>query len=334
MSDVNAGIPKGTVEYNSDEWLDLLLYALKGLKAKGMTFAMHNSAGYSGVGSVSLPVNMTMKELVWTETRVSSNATRTPLRAPFQKLGVYEDLYALAYPSAFGEAAPWRDAVAKVTLDDVLQTTNITNTISLENPLRCNTAADYLTFEMTEPWTAQSIAVYRTPEIPQNTFDGARDFPPSWTLKASNDSVTWSNVVTFGGPALREMDAPAVGVFSPVTAKFYRLQPNGASWVTGVELTGGARLPDWATKSHAAPGNDVNNPAVVPTVPSSSIIDPNSVIDVSKFLDSKGNLNWAPKSGTYTVVRLGYTVTGQHMPAQPDGYNGGAHENDIESFVG
>lgn len=307
MSDVNAGIPKGPVEQNSDEWLDLLLYALKGLKAKGMTFAMHNAPGYSGVGSELLPVNMTMKQLVWTETPVPVNSTDTPLYAPFQKLGVYKDLYALAYPSVYGEAAPWRDAVAKVTLDGVVQTTNITNTISLERPLRCNSAANYLTFEMKEPWTAQSIAVYRTPEIPQNTFDGARDYAPTWNLKASNDSITWTNVVTFSGPALRKMDAPAVGIFGAVTAKYYRLQPNSASWVTGVQLTGGARLPDWAVKSHGAPGSTVNNPAVIPTIPRASIIDPKTVIDVSKYMDSKGNLNWAPTSGTYTVVRLGYT---------------------------
>lgn len=320
LSDVNAGIPKGPVEYNSDEWLELLLYALERLKAKGMEFAMHNSLGYSGVGSEKLPVNMTMKELVWTETRVSPNATITPLHAPFQKLGVYKDLYALAYPSLFGEAAPWRDAVGNVTLDGVLQKTNITDTISLDGPLRCNSAANYLTFEMKELWTAQSIAVYRTPEVPQNTFDVPRDYAPTWTLTASNDSASWTDVVTFTGPALREMDAPAVGVFGPVTAKFYRLQPSSPSWVTGVELTGGARLPDWATKSHAAPGIIVDNKAAVPAVPNASVIDPNSVVDVSKFLDAKGHLNWAPKNETYTVVRLGYTVTGQRLPATPDGH--------------
>ncbi|CZR65587.1 uncharacterized protein PAC_15487 [Phialocephala subalpina] len=320
MYDVNAGIPKGPVEFNSDEWLDLLVYTLQGLKAKGMDFAMHNSPGYSGVGSENLPVNMTMKELTWTETPIAANSINTTLAHPFHKMGVYEDLYVLAYPAAHGEGVPWRDAVAKVTLDEILQTTNITSTINLEQPLRLSTSSDYLTFEMMGLWTAQSIAVYRIPETPQNTFDGARDYPPSWTLKASNDSLTWTNIVTFSGPALRAMDAPATGVFNPITAKYYRLQPNGPSWVTGVELTGGARLTDWATKSHAAPGGDVSNPAVITAVPSTSIIDPNSVIDVSKYLDSNGYLHWTPTNGTYTAVRIGYTVTGQYMPATPDGH--------------
>lgn len=295
---------------------------VKGLKAKGMDFAMHNSPGYSGVGSEVLPVNMTMKELVWTETRVSANSSKTSLAAPFQKLGVYKDLYALAYPSVYGEAALWREAVAKISLSGVIQVTNITKSIDLDNPLRCNTASDYLTFEMNEAWTAQSVTIYRTPEIPQNTFDGARDYPPTWTLTASNDFSTWTTISKFSGPALRKMDAPTVGVFAAVNAKYFRLQPSSPSWVTGVVLTGGARLTDWAVKSHGAPGNTVSNPAVVPTVPSSSIIDPKSVIDVSKYLDTKGNLNWSPENGNYTVVRLGYTVTGQEMPATPDGHSG------------
>ncbi|KAF8865703.1 hypothetical protein BDZ45DRAFT_418708 [Acephala macrosclerotiorum] len=118
------------------------------------------------------------------------------------------------------------------------------------------------------------------------------------------------------------MDAPAVGVFSTMTANYYRLQPSFASRATGVELTGGARLTDWVTKSYAAPGSVVSNTAVVYAVSSTSIIDPNTVLDVSKYLDSKGALHWTPRNGTYTVVRIGYTVTGQETPATPDGHAG------------
>lgn len=62
-----------------------------------------------------------------------------------------------------------------------------------------------------------------------------------------------------------------VGVFSPITAKIYSNQ------------RGEARLPDWATKFHVAPGNVVSNPAVVPTAPVPSVIDPSSIVNVSNF---------------------------------------------------
>ena len=97
MSDVNAGISKGTVEFNSDEWLYLLLYALEGLKDRGMDVAIHNSPGYSDVDSENLPVNMSMKDLLWTETPALPNSTKpTALPNPFHKMSVHEDLYVLA----------------------------------------------------------------------------------------------------------------------------------------------------------------------------------------------------------------------------------------------
>lgn len=53
---------------------------------------------------------------------------------------------------------------------------------------------------------------------------------PTWTLAASNDSITWTNIVAFTGPPLHAMDAPAVGVFNAVTAKWY--------WLTQAVLHG------------------------------------------------------------------------------------------------
>ena len=76
-----------------------------------MQLAMHNSPCYSGMGSPQLPINMTMKELVWPETMISSNITNGALlRQQFQKLGLYNDLYVLTYPSQSDEAAVFRDA--------------------------------------------------------------------------------------------------------------------------------------------------------------------------------------------------------------------------------
>jgi hypothetical protein len=171
---------------------------------------------------------------------------------------------------------------------------------------------------MQDFFTAQGVAIYRIPEIPLNTFDGARDSPPSWKLLVSNNSITWTTVTLNSGtfPALWQMDAPATLTFPSTVAKHFRLQPNGPSWVTGVDIASGSRLRDWATKSHAAPGSVVANSASLPVA--ASAIDPSSILDLTSFMDNTGKLNWKPGNGTYTVVRFGYTATGQNMPATPD----------------
>jgi hypothetical protein len=315
--DVNAGLPQGPITYGSSAWLENIQRAVKGLQKKGMLAAMHNAPGYSGIGSPDLPVNMTMKELVWTESRAASNGSKIVLPNPFSKLGLYEDLFTFAYPVLPGEGTVFRDAVKSVSIDGTVYNTNITKTINRDGPLRLNSSSSILDISMKDYFTAQAIAIYRIPETPKNTFDGKRDYPPSWTLKVSNDSSTWSSVTVFGNyPALREMDAPAVLTFSPVVAKYLRLQPSGSSWITGIDISSSARLSNWAVKAHGAPGTNIN-PASIANVTSSIALG--DIIDVTDHMDSEtGELNWSPANGTYTVVRMGYTATGQEMPATPD----------------
>ncbi|KAK9414603.1 putative F5/8 type C domain-containing protein [Seiridium unicorne] len=316
--DVNAGIPQGDILYGSDEWLDLLTHTVQEMEKRGQLAAMHNAPGYSGIGSTELPLNQTMKQLVWTETRINSNdSTGKMLQKPFTKLGIYEDLYTLAYPALLGEGTVFREAVAAVSINGAPQNTTIFNFIDRGNPIRLKSQNESLVVAMKTLYMAQAIALYRLPETPTNAFDGARDFPPSWSVQISNDSLSWSNVATAGTfPALREMDAPSVLTFAPVVAKYFRLQPSGPSWVIGLDISSSARLPNWAVKSHGAAGTISSNPAVVPNVTAS--INSSTIIDVTKYLGPDGDLDWVPHEGTYTVVRLGYTLTGQEMPATPD----------------
>ncbi|GAB7354325.1 hypothetical protein MBLNU459_g4839t1 [Dothideomycetes sp. NU459] len=323
--DVNAGIPRGPVDYNSDEWLDLLVHAVDGLSKNGMLAAMHNSPGYSGIGSTKLPVNKTMKELVWTESRVGGSNyslanTTLVLQKPFSKLGVYQDLFALAYPVLPGEKTVFRDAVTSIAIDGTVQNTTVFKMIDRDRPLRLSSNNSVMDIQMKDYFTAQAIAIYRIPETPLNAFDGSRDYPPSWNLAVSNDSASWTNVAVSGSyPALREMDAPAVLTFSPVIGKYFRLRPSSGSWVTGIDISSSPRLPNWAVKAHGAAGTAVNT-AVIANI--SEIIEEAAVIDVTQHMDANGKLEWKPSNGTYTVVRMGYTVTAQEMPATPDSETG------------
>lgn len=318
VSDVNAGIPPGDIGYGSDEWLRLLIHTAAGMQKRGQLMAMHNAPGYSGIGSANLPLNMTMKQLVWTETRIASDDNMgTLLQKPFTKLGIYEDLYTLAYPSLPEENTVFREAVTEVSVNGTPQNTTIFSMIDRLNPLRLNSRNDTLQVNLGTYFTAQAVALYRLPETPQNTFDGARDYPPSWTLQASNDSETWTTIATSGSfPALGQMDAPAILTFAPVIARYFRFQPSGPSWITGLEMSSSARLPNWAVKAHGAVGT-VSSPSVVPNITSN--INSSTVQDITKHLHPDGNIDWIPSEGKYTVVRLGYTLTGQEMPATPDG---------------
>jgi hypothetical protein len=334
IKDVQAGLPEGPVTYGSREWLDLVVHAVEGLEKRGVQAAMHNSPGYSGVGSHALPVNETMKELVWTESRITANSSSdTILPKPFSKLGVYQDLFTLAYLTGQGEGyLVFRDAVQEVRINETAVKTNGTSTIDRTNPLRLESKSAKFDIAFKEPFTAQAIAIYRIPELPLNTFDGARDYPPQWSVFVSNNSVDWTSVpVTVSAPALRQMDAPAVITFNQVKAKYLRLVPSGPTWITGIDVSSSPRLPNWAVKSHGAPGTVTAASLTTADLPS---IDPSSIIDASSHFTNDGKLKWRPSNDeTCTVVRIGYTVTGQEMPATPDRYGGNSTLSFICSFA-
>jgi hypothetical protein len=257
-------------------------------RQKGMTATMHNGPGYSGIRSDKLPVNASINQLVWTESRVSSmpRATALCLLPLSRRWEFTKDLSAiLSGPAQPGQLIVFRDAIKSLSISGSPVQTKLAQTINLDAPVRLESADDYLDIEMASPFLAQGVRIYRIPEAPKNTFDGARDFPPTWTVLASNDSSTWTKVE---GIALHVMDTPAVGTFAPVTAKYFKLQPGGPSWVTGIDLSGDLRLPNWAVKS-ALPAPHLQNPAIFPDV--SSVIDPSSVIDVSKHINKEGKLS-------------------------------------------
>ena len=48
------------------------------------------------------------------------------------------------------------------------------------------------------------------------------------------------------------------------------------------------------------------------------VIDPKEIIDLTEFVDSKGNLKWKAPLGNWTIIRLGHTSTGRKNCAAPD----------------
>ncbi|OCK88316.1 glycoside hydrolase family 106 protein [Cenococcum geophilum 1.58] len=203
ISDVYAGIPQGSIEYESDEWLDLLVHT------------------------------------------------------PFSRMGVYKDLFTFAYPAQPGEGVVFRDALVNLSL----------------NGLFCRfvyrSRDERLFYGLSGCYLPNSGA-------PKNAFDGARNFPPSWTLQASNDTNTWTKIsVSVSAPALRQMDAPSILTFSAVTAKYYCFVPTGPSWVTGIDISSSPWLPNWAVKAHGAPGTISFDPRSISNISNiSSSVDP------------------------------------------------------------
>ncbi|MBS7634323.1 glycosyl hydrolase family 43, partial [Candidatus Bathyarchaeota archaeon] len=302
MFQVGAGIPKGPVNYGSDEHLRLLLHAVKESERLGLEFVMHNCPGWSSSGGPWITPERSMKMLVWSETYIAGGGhVEIVLPKPYANHDYYRDIYVLAFPSLRGEKQPFKNLVSKVVSSsgpvniDLITDNNPETGVEIR-PLDPNKPA-YLQLEFAEPFEARSIAVTFAPF-------GIRPFwtPLVVSLEASDDGVNFrkicdiSTTIPFG----RRISIPSTANFPALRAKYFRLISSEPFRILEVRLFWAARIADWPIKANFTGG------AVPPfkeTVedPSGSAIDPNSVIDVTKYMNEEGRLVWDAPPGDWNV---------------------------------
>ncbi len=317
--DVGVGIPHGEVDYNSQEWKDAIIHALKEAKRLDMQIFMHNSPGYSGTGGPWIPVELSMKQLVWTDCFVSANGKENIdiyLPRPPKKLNFYRDAYVLAYPSLPREKA-FRELIDEIIVGeeninkDILTDNDWTTSLRLESK-------DTLLLVLTEPYTMQSATIYRGErESPLDPHDGPRDYPPTLTLEASMDGVHFTRLGTFNSPILREMDAPSALSFPLTQACYVRISTSRGTNISDLDIHTAPHLTDYVAKINAtnAPVALTDNPQ---QVDDEYLIHSEDVVDITDYVDADGHLHWLAPKGQWTIVRIGFTTTGEEVAAAPD----------------
>ncbi|MDB5250785.1 MAG: glycoside hydrolase family protein [Segetibacter sp.] len=329
--DVGTGIPKGPVEYLSEEWLQLKKHAIREAERLGLEFTMHNCPGFSASGGPWITPELAMQQLTWSETYVAGDKEiKLSLSKPPSRLNYYRDVAVLAFPSLAGE--------------HLLQTISITSSSgkidikqlngeeqqgvivqpSLDDP------SAWLRFEFDEPYEARGITFY----ISTISTDAKARKPlevgerTSVMLQASDDGIHF-RLITEINTGL-EIDLSSgykyiVYDIPSTKAKYFRLSSAKTRRYKQVQFSGITRLQNWMEKTNQrarnimhveeASGIIKNNNQFVPA---GSIVDLNAVLDVTTHLGKDGLLNWNAPVGNWTIVRIGFTPTGKLNSAAPD----------------
>ncbi len=321
MFDAGVGIPRGAVDYNSEAWQEAVTHAVKEAERLGLKLSMHNAPGYSGTGGPWITPEYSMKQLEWTDAFATTDRrgiVSVKLPRPYAKMGFYRDAYVLAYPSLPGEERAFASAVRSMKINgkDIDRITLLDNDIDTQRRME---SGDTLLVELDAPFDAQAATVFRgAREKPLDPHDGPRDYAPALALEASADGVHFTLVGTFRSPALRAMDAPSTLSFAPVKARWFRLTTNRGTNLAEINLHASARLEGYAAKINALSAA-VGLKGNAQQIADGDIIRPEEVMDVTDYMDSLGNLRWiAPRAGRWTIVRIGYTTTGEVVAAAPD----------------
>jgi hypothetical protein len=103
--DVTDRIPRGPVNYMSDQWLEMMKHAASEADRLGLEMCMHNCAGWSSSGGPWNKPNQSMQEVIWSETHAAGGKKiELNLPQPEARQSYYGDIAVIAFPTLKGDS--------------------------------------------------------------------------------------------------------------------------------------------------------------------------------------------------------------------------------------
>jgi len=348
LVDVSAGrgqVVDKKIEFGTPEWYHAVRHSAEEAKRLGLEMSIFSSAGWSEAGGPWVRPEQAMKRLVWSETAVEGPlAFNGKLAQPPSNEGPVRDLLAnpqadaprfyrdsavIAYrtpeasvsmaslhPKATSNAGPV-DAAA--LLDDSLNTS-----VNIVAP-KDGTPA-WLQYEFGKPFTARALSL------------GCRSRTPVGRILASDDGVNFRTIAVTPGPQGYHGAAIRTFAFPAVTARFFRIELDGAGLLPAAVIHGGTAIPApqyilteaifysdarvnrWEDKGTFGSLMDVYDSVPTPDSPPDALISHDGIVDLTGQLDKDGVLHWDVPPGKWTILRMGYALTGaRNAPAVPTG---------------
>lgn len=195
----------------------------------------------------------------------------------------------------------------------------------------------WLQYEFSRPYTARALSL------------GVRGIPVSRIL-ASDDGQHFRTILDTPGPQGYHGATIRTFAFPAVTARFFRIEfdraalspaevihgasvgpppantrrrgparPRGYN-VTEAIFYSSARVNRWEDKGAFGSLMDRYDIVPTPSAPAAAEIASSDVVNLTGKMDSDGTLHWDPPAGHWTVLRMGYALTGnRNRPSVPAG---------------
>ncbi|GAB3170808.1 glycosyl hydrolase [Telluribacter humicola] len=319
--DAGTGIPEGPIKYLSPEWLELKKHAIREADRLGLEFTMHNCPGWSSSGGPWITPELSMQQITWSEAGVKGGGTtKLSLPQPFTNLNFYRDIAVLAFPTLKGDADLATQLKSASSSKGAL---NLKQWADLDQqgiavPKGSAEQPGYILLEFKEPYELRSLSF-----IASVAGGGGFGGPAGGvTLEASDNGTQFNKVTTIsnGQQVLRATGEAFFAAEVPATkARFFRLSAPDEKQYRQIRFSGAARLDDWMKKAnYRFTGSGVTEKLGDGAEVAGSVIRPETIIDVTQYMDKNGVLNWKAPAGDWTVMRIGYTSMGTLNRSAPD----------------
>jgi hypothetical protein len=335
------------INYGTPEWYHAVRYAAEEAKRLGLEMSIFSSPGWSEAGGPWVKPQQAMKKLVWSENTVEgprkfdaklaeppSNVGPVrdlPVDAGTDAARFYRDSAVLAYRTP-ADATPMASLHPKATTNGgaidatALVDDSLNTSVDIATPKDGSPA--WLQYEFEKPFTARALSLGCHPRIPVGR------------ILASDDGIHFRTIAVTPGPQGYHGAAIRTFAFPAVTAKFFRIELDGAGplhtiaihsskgkvivppryTLTEAIFYSDARVNRWEDKGAFGSLTERYDLIPTPNTSSSAEISHDDVIDLTGKLDKDGTLHWDVPAGKWTILRMGYSLTGaRNRPSVPAG---------------
>ncbi|GAB3641192.1 glycosyl hydrolase [Spirosoma arcticum] len=348
--------PKKLV-FMTPEWKDAFRHTTELAQKLQLEMAIAGSPGWSVTGGPWVQPPDAMKKYVWTETRVaggkpfSGKLPQPPnTTGKFQNVALAADAFGGAVsevPGYYADAAviAYRVPAAEKTISSMNpKITASGGTFSLAEltdgdlakarelpPVEVGQDA-WIQYEFDSPQTIKAFTIVGS--APAGPLAEFRGMPDNRMLKVSDDGTTFRDVVIIRGSTIPQSTMAIL----PTTAKYFRFtfKTEKPEVNTFAAMTGGSTEPGkpqgvpiaelvlhntdrvdlFEQKAGFSPWNESTHSLVKADA---DAIPTEDVVDLTAKMSADGTLNWTAPAGDWTVMRLGYSITGRkNHPASPE----------------
>ena len=346
-------VVKQKLAYMTPEWKDAFKFTTAFAKQKKLELAIAGSPGWSVTGGPWVEPKDGMKKYVWSITNIDGGATyKGKLNLPAGSSGKIQDAKmptgglgssSKKIPDFYADAAviAFKQPVHEKTLLELQpaisssggsfnlkELTDGSIAKSSKIPFKSYEEDLWIQYSFNEPTTFKAFTVSGAQHLPQEDFYGG---PKNRSLQVSNDGINFKTIAQVSGSVVPHNTV----AFEPTTAKYWRLAfkpfkqevdpmlamfgmgaggPQNAD-VAEFNLFNTDRIDQFEDKAGFDPWREL--PSM--TASNTDAISPRDIIDLTNKMDTDGNLKWDAPPGKWTIIRLGYSLTGrENHPASPE----------------
>lgn len=346
------------ISFLTPEFLDALKHAATECDRLDLEMGIFSSSGWSLTGGPWVKPEQAMKKLVWSTTDVVGPVRfNRQLSQPPSGRGMLSSLRGAPRQSASAgrsgrRGRPGNPAVAQFYRDSAVIAFRTPPDESLMQDLHPTVAssggeiqgaalmddsfatgvqvtadadgAAWILYDFHRPVQARAVTLVASRSVPYGA------------IEVSDDAETFRPIAGTPGAVQYRPSGLKTYAFPATTARYFRVRfhaagPNASASIpqsapraavayslNEFVVHTGARVDRWEDKAGMGLFFEYEV-AETPPVPGESVIEPAEVIDLTSKMDANGNLDWDAPPGKWTILRMGYALTGAMVRAGTEG---------------